>query len=128
MSSGTLRQVTGVAAAEIAEPGDDDLDLDVVDVRITSVVRVDDELWVRGLGGFGRWVDGGAMVDVPTVTELSLRARYPHASEDAMSARYLLLCRWRDDATPLRICSAPGRASTFTAPDGTWMPLPRGRR
>lgn len=125
MSGATLDGVDAKKASLLAEPGDADLDLDVCDVRLTSVIRAGDELWVRGTGGFGRLPHDAERSTIENIGELSLRASYIDPSEGFVDAQYRQLCQWRDEGAPLRVCGATDRLFTFSAPNGTWLSFPR---
>lgn len=116
-----------------AWPGDEDLDIDIDGVTLTAVVRGDKDLLVYGGGGFGWWVcaDGSRArfaADAPDtgVTDFSMVAGFPGASEETIAAYASLLEDWRDRAVPLRICGARGKAFAIIEDSDNWLALPRG--
>jgi hypothetical protein len=117
----------------VAQPGDPDLDLDIDNVAIESVVRLGYEFMIRISGGFGRWVsdDGTEAVFEPGnpksgVKSGNLDFGMPSASEQLLVEYEKRFDRWYAQATPLRLCGAPGRMFTLIEDSSSWVPLPRG--
>lgn len=120
--------------ALVAQPGDDDLDLDIDGVTLTAVVRMGHEIWIRGVGGFGQFNSaGGGWETEPgddecSETEVSLMVGFPTTPPENVDQYVSILETWRDRAVPLRICAAPGRLTTMIEDAGHWLPVPRGER
>jgi hypothetical protein len=121
-------------AAEIAVPGDPDLDLDIDGVTITSVIALGCEILISAKGGFGSWVDADGEVSVfppgdesSGITDVEIAVGW-HDSEKTrvyVKAMTTLLCRWRDQEVPLHMCCAPGKMSSLIEDANIWVPLPR---
>jgi hypothetical protein len=114
----------------VAKPGDEDLTLDVDGVTITAVVVGDgQELLVETTGGFGRFLatNGDWFNSLPgdgEVHETELRLCLERMSEATFVDYVERLELWRDQAVPLRLCLAPGRAGTIIATRDEWLPFP----
>lgn len=118
--------------ALIAKPGDPDLDLDVDGVTLVSVVMYGTEILARFEGGFGEFdaTDGTRAVMEPGdpvagVTEMNLTVGYTDPDPEWFAKVVEQLEKWRDTATPLRVCAAQGRMTTVIEDRGTWLPFPR---
>lgn len=114
-----------------AMPGDDDLDLDLADLRLTAVVRMDDRFILQTRGGTGRYSSDGRMVGteqwpVHDIT-LSFAMSDPPDALGATDMAYDVLMGWRDRAAPLRLIGAPGRQNVLFEPGGYAVPLATGR-
>jgi hypothetical protein len=117
--------------SKIAKPGDPDLDLDIDGVTVTAVVVVGHELMVRTTGGWGTWIstDGTRFTAEPAdpdscVVEGQFNVAYPQYPKSA-AEQAVHLEAWRDTATPLRICGAPGKLTTIIENNDRWIMLPR---
>lgn len=125
----------GQVAAQLAMPGDPDLDADVDGITITSVITVDETREILILGGdaHGRFLDAnsGEMVDllpgdpVARIHTVELSARLPGMPDQPWVDYVATLHRWRDQATPLRMCSVPGRVTLLIEDRDTFLPFPR---
>jgi hypothetical protein len=120
------------ARARLTFPGDPDIDLDVDNITLTAVVRIDHEFLVRAVGGFGWWHTASGAVarfepgdPESSVTEVNLRVGLPDMSPAGLDRYEERLCRWRDGAVPLRLISAPTRMASLIADRDDWLPLPR---
>lgn len=122
-------------ADRVAKPGDPDLDYDLDGVTITAVIAADEprELLVRTIGGYGWWIDTatGERVDFPPgdpdacVRDGEMGACMPTMPGWLWRRYVATLERWRDQATPLRIVSAPGRATLLIEGPSKFLPWPR---
>jgi hypothetical protein len=113
----------------IAQPGDPDLDCDLHNITITSIVAVDEtrEVLARFTGGYGRWVDAdtGEMTTGIHDVDGEMGARMPSMPEDLWRAYVAQLEAWRDRGTPLRYTAAPGRVSLLIESPTTFLPWAR---
>lgn len=121
-----------VDLSQLAKPGDPDLDIDVDGVTITSVTRMGHEIWMMARGGWGGFhaTDGTEFhadpgEEVAHLTELEMLAGYPEGSPEMLDEITSRLEEWRDQATPLRVCGAPGRMFTMIEDQSRWLPFPR---
>lgn len=117
---------------ECAQPGDDDLDLDVDGITLTAVVVDKPEILVRFTGGFGTWICvGGTRAtfapgdDEAGVQEGEIHVVLNTAEESAFELYVMALERWRDRAVPLRLTASPTRMSRLAEDEDNWLPVPR---
>jgi hypothetical protein len=114
----------------VAKPGDDDLTVDVDGVTITAVVVGEGhEVLIETTGGFGRFLttSGEWYTSDPgdgDVEETELRLSLARMGDDTFAQYVARLEQWRDEAIPLRLCLAPGRAGTIIAARDEWLPFP----
>lgn len=111
-------------------PGDPDLDLDVDGATLVSVVPMGHEVWMKLAGGFGQWGGESPWEALPgsdesDETEIQIQVGYLEPPEWLFRQLVSQLEKWRDAATPLRLCCAPGRYSTLIEDSDSWVPLPR---
>ncbi len=107
---------------QLALPGDPDLDSDVTNLTITSVIATDDrELLIGVTGGRGRV----NRRDGQTGIGGEIRAHLPSMPADMFAAFAARLNRWGADAVPIRMCGAPGRPTTLIDPEGALVMIPR---
>jgi hypothetical protein len=119
--------VSTVRHPRIAQPGDPDLDCDLVDVRIGSVVVDHDsrEIIIGYRDGHGRWIDiTGTDGPVNNVTG-TVSMMLPDIPGDMWANMVGQLESWRDTNTSLRMCSAPGRLSTLVEDRDRYVLIPR---
>lgn len=119
----------------LAMPGDPDLDADVDGLTVTSVVAVTEtrEVLVRLADGYGRFVDStnGDMRHFPPgdptarVSGGDISLRLPGMPDKVWAAYVGQLEAWRQKATPLRMCAAPGRVTLLIEDRSTFLPMPR---
>lgn len=118
----------------IARPGDADLDCWLAELTVTAVIAEDAtrEILVRLTGGHGFWIntDGELSVFDPDdpdsrVTDVDMRAWLPDMPDEPWRDYVAILERWRDNAAPVMMCSAPGRCTMLIGPDGEALPWPR---
>lgn len=113
-----------------AWPGDDDLDCDLHDVIVTSVIADDNRGIIVGLrGGSGRFESSetGEMTEIDTVEEMTLAAWFPHMTNASWDNVNAMLNFWRDHTSPLRVCAAPDRMTSLIQheDDFGWLVFPR---
>ena len=113
-----------------AMPGDADLDLDLSELRLSAVVRVDDRFLVQTRGGTGRYTSDGHLVGterwpVQDIT-LSFTMTDPPGGAGATDLTYTVLMGWRDRGARLRLIGAPGRQNVLFEPGGFAIPLAAG--
>lgn len=111
-------------------PGDEDLDLDLSDLLLSAVVRVDERFLLQTRGGRGTYTDDGRRVDtvrhpVRDIT-LSFAMVDPPGGEGATDLAYTVLMGWRDRGARLRLIGAPGRQNVLYEPGGFALPLAAG--
>ncbi|MEU7802740.1 hypothetical protein AB0B10_26110 [Micromonospora arborensis] len=122
-------------ASRLAMPGDPDLDADVDGLTITDL-HIDAsarKLLIHLADGFGRFVDSasGNMQHFPAglqtarVTHAEVGAWLPAMPDSTWTDFVTQLQTWRDQATPLRMCSAPGRVTLLIEVRQTFLPFPR---
>lgn len=123
--------LTAEEAALLAVPGDPDLTFDVAGMTLTGVVYEEQTLVLYARGGYGFWIDtdgercqfrlGDPVSEVET---MSFTVDYDAEDSGWFTPAYRLLCRWRDDAVPVRMCAAPGRVSVLIGGGGdTFLPI-----
>lgn len=119
-----------------AAPGESDLDFDVDNLTLTSLVVLDEELCFELRGGVGAWAQSGdvPVAEVPAAEELvndvtcEVALELPLSLGTTYREWYLArLRRWEDDQTLLRLVSAPGRPSTLMEDTDSWVVIPRAR-
>ena len=124
-------------------PTDPDLDLDLAEVVLTAVVRLDDRFLLRASAGRGRYRPGGtvrstdadrAAAGVPGpregsgagvrhTVEMSFSLVDPPGRPGVADRVYEVLTGWRDTARALRLIGAPGRSTVLFEPGGTAVEL-----
>lgn len=120
--------------SQLAMPGDPDLDADIDGLVITSVVAFDDtrRILIHGGDAHGRFVDTtGQVADHPPghptarITAVELSCRMPDMPDHLWADYVSTLCRWRDEAVPLRMTSAAGRVTMLIEDRDRFLPFPR---
>lgn len=110
---------------ELSRPGDPDLVFDIDGLNVTSVVTDGHEVLMMIRGGHGWWITDGERHDVDVMEEGEMRLAFPSMSGTPLFDQYVdQLEQWRDAATTLRLCSAPGRVASIIQDRGTWLPIP----
>ena len=122
-----MSDTVGPIHKAIAQAGDVDLDFYLDGCTITSVVVVGREVEAGIRGGHGYWISDAGPVRISPESKPVIQASlaYPSASEWLFSEVVSRLERWRDDASELLICMAPGRTTTLRRDRDDWLPLPR---
>lgn len=117
-----------------AQPGDSDLDIDIDGITLTAVVVDEQEILLRGEGGFGEFLStqGERALFRPGEADEGVEEMEAHLYFPAVPSRLFdkLVDRledWRDRAVPLRLCGAPGRMFTLIENEARWLPLPRAQ-
>lgn len=82
------------------------IDFHIEGLRLTSVVRFDDEFVVLGQGGSGAWYDGGKLESIQETTEYEAAFGVVDAPGWADRAQ-TLLDRWQREKTPLTATCLP---------------------
>ncbi len=109
-----------------ASPDDDDLDADLVGLAITAVVDMDQRILAHARGGHGYLADGsGGRNHFQGQGDFTFTIHMAGAPAMLFDHYVTVLEQWRDSDTPVRLLSAPGRASVLTDPDGRSLALPR---
>lgn len=129
------RLPAGAYRSAVAFPGDPDLDFDIDRLTLTAVISdtTTHEILVRGTGGHGTMTDtatGKTITFTPDdpdthLDETTFAARFPHADTTMFNRYVAVLEQWRDAATPLHVCAAPGRQTTLIENTDNWLPFPR---
>lgn len=111
------RMATAELRSLLAFPGDEDLDIEVEDVRVVAIVRHDEsdvaEVVIGIDGGRGRWVSDGEPHEGLEEANgtLCLTRKLGTPRRTAMHEAFIeQLERWRERATPLKLTGAPGRS------------------
>lgn len=122
-------------ANRVAQPGAADLDFDVDGLTITAVVSTAVERMIvpRLVDGYGWWRCGDGAVetflpgDDPQARVAAVEAHicYPMMPPILFAQLVTRLEGWRDAGTPLRMCAAPGKATTLIEDLDRWVALPR---
>lgn len=113
------------ALSGIAQPLDPDLDLYVVGMLLSTVQSLDNEFIVGCYAEHGEWDNGDGMVAVDNV-EMVLTFGLSTSAVWRIKLYSDRLERWRDNLTPLTMCSAPNRLSCLMETSDCWLPIPRG--
>ena len=119
-------------SADLAQPGDTDLEVDVDGVTVIAVLRTGQDVYLQLEGGFGGWIDAedGTWFEMPPgddvarVERVELALCFPTMSDDLIGEYLAPLERWRDEATPLHLCYAADRLGTLSEDEQHWLPLP----
>lgn len=104
--------------AAVANPGDTDLDLDLRDTRICSVVRMDHDLLVTVAAGCGYFlIDGTRTRMIGINADLTVCYDPRTFPERAVEAVHRTLLRWQRTGVRLQVVAAPGRLTRMITPE-----------
>lgn len=123
----TWRRHPSEDGSPVAAPGDPDLTMELVGVRLYQPVVLDREIHVEyeADGGWVRGDDGEPFVcDEPFSGALTFAIFYTSASEGQFVWIVEQLEKWADADTPLRLYCAAGRRSTLYDPEGRYVVIP----